>query len=780
MLDERKKRILIWGALGAVMLIIVLLAVLCGNPAEDTDLGNSSTPPQITDDVTDPITIPPNNVPKEDDNQDGEQDKKPAHSQNPEESNGQVNEETTGENGQGTSSDGTTHTEGQGNKKPVKVGKVNNLNGTVDGTTITLTWDKVDNATGYEIQVRLNEKDYVSVGQAITNNTTLNGFMPETEVWVKVRAYNTTMSATIYGSFSKEIKLDIPKDENSDQQGVTNIVVAQVANLTGTATYRTVTLNWDAVDNATGYEVYQQVNGNKYSLIGDTETNSYKVTDLKPGTTVRFKVRAYAISDNTRFYGDFSGVEKFTLKSLGKPINLKVNATSTTATITWDKVDGATGYEVYQKQSDGTYKLLHKVTTNSDKLTGLTPGSTIYIKVRAYVTEDSVDVYGAFSGVLKVVLSDGDTGTGDEDNPGGENPPGGGENPPGGGENPPGGGENPPGGGTTTPGGTTPGGTTPGGSTPGGSTEGDTGTTTPGGTTPGGTTPGGTTPGGSTPGGSTEGDTGTTTPGGTTPGGTTPGGTTPGGSTPGGSTEGDTGTTAPDGTTPGGTTPGGTTPGGSTPGGSTEGSTGTTTPGGNTPGGTTPGGTTPGGSTPGGSTEGSTGTTPPGGSEEPPSEGATTPGGTTPGGTTPGGTTPGGSTPGGSAEGSTGTTTPGGATPGGTTPGGSTPGGATPGGSTEGATGAMTPGASALPGGSTTPGGTTVPGGMAAPEGNVVPSGAEGMAAMSSDLMPANIYILPNSNLGNITIVMPEEKAEGSEDRHEEKIEYEEVEEDAA
>ena len=691
MLDERKKRILIWGALGAVMLIIVLLAVLCGNPAEDTDLGNSSTPPQITDDVTDPITIPPNNVPKEDDNQDGEQDKKPAHSQNPEESNGQVNEETTGENGQGTSSDGTTHTEGQGNKKPVKVGKVNNLNGTVDGTTITLTWDKVDNATGYEIQVRLNEKDYVSVGQAITNNTTLNGFMPETEVWVKVRAYNTTMSATIYGSFSKEIKLDIPKDENSDQQGVTNIVVAQVANLTGTATYRTVTLNWDAVDNATGYEVYQQVNGNKYSLIGDTETNSYKVTDLKPGTTVRFKVRAYAISDNTRFYGDFSGVEKFTLKSLGKPINLKVNATSTTATITWDKVDGATGYEVYQKQSDGTYKLLHKVTTNSDKLTGLTPGSTIYIKVRAYVTEDSVDVYGAFSGVLKVVLSDGDTGTGDEDNPGGENPPGGGENPPGGGENPPG-----------------------------------------------------------------------------------------GGSTPGGSTEGDTGTTAPDGTTPGGTTPGGTTPGGSTPGGSTEGSTGTTTPGGNTPGGTTPGGTTPGGSTPGGSTEGSTGTTPPGGSEEPPSEGATTPGGTTPGGTTPGGTTPGGSTPGGSAEGSTGTTTPGGATPGGTTPGGSTPGGATPGGSTEGATGAMTPGASALPGGSTTPGGTTVPGGMAAPEGNVVPSGAEGMAAMSSDLMPANIYILPNSNLGNITIVMPEEKAEGSEDRHEEKIEYEEVEEDAA
>ena len=707
MLDERKKRILIWGALGAVMLIIVLLAVLCGNPAEDTDLGNSSTPPQITDDVTDPITIPPNNVPKEDDNQDGEQDKKPAHSQNPEESNGQVNEETTGENGQGTSSDGTTHTEGQGNKKPVKVGKVNNLNGTVDGTTITLTWDKVDNATGYEIQVRLNEKDYVSVGQAITNNTTLNGFMPETEVWVKVRAYNTTMSATIYGSFSKEIKLDIPKDENSDQQGVTNIVVAQVANLTGTATYRTVTLNWDAVDNATGYEVYQQVNGNKYSLIGDTETNSYKVTDLKPGTTVRFKVRAYAISDNTRFYGDFSGVEKFTLKSLGKPINLKVNATSTTATITWDKVDGATGYEVYQKQSDGTYKLLHKVTTNSDKLTGLTPGSTIYIKVRAYVTEDSVDVYGAFSGVLKVVLSDGDTGTGDEDNPGGENPPGGGENPPGGGENPPGGG-------TTTPGGTTPGGTTPGGSTPGGSTEGDTGTTTPGGTTPGGTTPGGTTPGGSTPGGSTEGDTGTTTPGGTTPGGTTPGGTTPGGSTP------------------------------------------------------------------GGSTEGSTGTTPPGGSEEPPSEGATTPGGTTPGGTTPGGTTPGGSTPGGSAEGSTGTTTPGGATPGGTTPGGSTPGGATPGGSTEGATGAMTPGASALPGGSTTPGGTTVPGGMAAPEGNVVPSGAEGMAAMSSDLMPANIYILPNSNLGNITIVMPEEKAEGSEDRHEEKIEYEEVEEDAA
>ena len=80
---------------------------------------------------------------------------------------------------------------------------------------------------------------------------------------------------------------------------------------------------------------------------------------------------------------------------------LKVKAGSEKATLSWNKVAGASGYEVYMAASkNGTYR---KITTIKKGATvtytkkGLRANRTYYFKVRAYKTVDGKNVYSEYS-----------------------------------------------------------------------------------------------------------------------------------------------------------------------------------------------------------------------------------------------------------------------------------------------------------------------------------------------------------------------------------------------
>ena len=66
----------------------------------------------------------------------------------------------------------------------------------------------------------------------------------------------------------------------------------------------------------------------------------------------------------------------------------KKTTTKTSATISWSKVSGASGYEIYRSTSKtGTYKKVATVKSGSKvtyKDTGLSKNKTYYYKVRAY------------------------------------------------------------------------------------------------------------------------------------------------------------------------------------------------------------------------------------------------------------------------------------------------------------------------------------------------------------------------------------------------------------
>lgn len=146
-----------------------------------------------------------------------------------------------------------------------------------------------------------------------------------------------------------------------------------------------------------------------YSYNGTAKTPAVTVTDngitLKKNTdyTVSYK-NNNAIGTATVTItgkGNYTGVKTLTFNiNPAKVTSLKQSAAYSTANIkmSWTKVKGAAGYEVYRGDTkNGSYKLLKTVTTNTCTNSGLKAGSKYYYKVRAYKTVNGKKVYGAYS-----------------------------------------------------------------------------------------------------------------------------------------------------------------------------------------------------------------------------------------------------------------------------------------------------------------------------------------------------------------------------------------------
>ncbi len=105
--------------------------------------------------------------------------------------------------------------------------------------------------------------------------------------------------------------------------------------------------------------------------------------------------------------GNYTGTKTLTFKiNPAKTTSFKQSATYTTTSIkmSWAKVTGAAGYEIYRSdEKSGTYKLIKTVTTNSCTNSGLKAGSKYYYKVRAYKTVNGKKVYGVYSDVKSMI-----------------------------------------------------------------------------------------------------------------------------------------------------------------------------------------------------------------------------------------------------------------------------------------------------------------------------------------------------------------------------------------
>ncbi len=259
-------------------------------------------------------------------------------------------------------------------------------------TAVTVSWTQVEGATGYDVfRSESQDATYVHLGSVSEPSRNCPGLTTGQTYYFKVRAYKTVNGSKVYSAFSSVVSA-VAKP--SAPTGVKTVVTSTTA----------VTVSWEAVSGASGYDVFRsESKDSNYVHLGSVTTTSRSCPGLTTGQTYYFKVRAYKTVNGSKVYSAFSSVVSAVAKP-SAPTSVKAEATSSTAvTVSWGAVSGATGYDVFRSESkDSGYVHLGSVTTTSRSCPGLTIGQTYYFKVRSYKTVNGSKVYSAFSSVVSV------------------------------------------------------------------------------------------------------------------------------------------------------------------------------------------------------------------------------------------------------------------------------------------------------------------------------------------------------------------------------------------
>ena len=191
-------------------------------------------------------------------------------------------------------------------------------------------------------------------------------------------------------------------NNNNNNTNVSNNVI-KVGNVSGlknkTQDQKSITVKWNKIPDATGYELEKyDTSKKKYVNIKTLTDISNKVTGLKVATTYKFRVRAYKIVKGIKYYGNYSDVIKLTTKTKTPSIS-KLTAGKKKVTVKYKKVSGASGYQI-QYSANSKFKKVNK-STNTTKLSktvkSLKSKKKYYVRIRTYRNINGKKIYSSWS-----------------------------------------------------------------------------------------------------------------------------------------------------------------------------------------------------------------------------------------------------------------------------------------------------------------------------------------------------------------------------------------------
>ena len=208
------------------------------------------------------------------------------------------------------------------------------LSATKDG--VRFSWDICDGVSGYRLFIKKNG-EWVKIAD-IDN--------PHTSVYLYTDVEKGTKYQFSIRTFAKGTKGTKWGARTSKTITYPDFTKAKITS--NTATNSSVTLNWDKVEDATGYRVYVLKN-NKWTYYKGIKKTTYKVTGLEASTEYKFKVRAYYQANGKTTWGTYSDV--VTVVTEGKTVkasrvaNLKKYFTDDTWSVKLSNMVDNDGYK---------------------------------------------------------------------------------------------------------------------------------------------------------------------------------------------------------------------------------------------------------------------------------------------------------------------------------------------------------------------------------------------------------------------------------------------------
>ncbi|MGE5472859.1 MAG: fibronectin type III domain-containing protein [Ignavibacteriales bacterium] len=234
-----------------------------------------------------------------------------------------------------------------------------NINFQKTPNSITASWNQVNGATSYDIDINNDStKEYSTCDLMLL----LPNLVPNTKYQLRVRACNSIAQTS---------------DWNQIYEVYTLLVTP--SNFSATPTSSSIMLNWNAVSGATSYDVQIDNNPEVYSV----QETSYQHNTAIQNKSYQYKVMAKSSSNNNTSNWA-TPITKMLL--LTAPANLRTTAiTSTSITLAWDAVSGATRYKIF----NGSGSFITETTNVSLVITGLDPDTQYGYKVSAVNGEEN-------------------------------------------------------------------------------------------------------------------------------------------------------------------------------------------------------------------------------------------------------------------------------------------------------------------------------------------------------------------------------------------------------
>ena len=245
--------------------------------------------------------------------------------------------------------------------------------------SLRINWEKAEGSTLYQVYRSTSPNGKYALLGTFDEDTTekiSTSLVTGQTYYYKVRGYRWVNGNRVFTPFSNILsgtpKLEAPTLKSVEPN-----------------TFDSLKINWEKADGAQYYQVYRSTYKTwGYRLLGtyDETTTSSLSRELGARDTYYYKVRSYRWVNGERVFSDYSNI--LTGKTrLPAPKATVSSNTSSSLKVSWEKVEGATYYQVYRSTSaNGNYVQLgtYDSDTTTKISTSLAKGKTYYYKVRCY------------------------------------------------------------------------------------------------------------------------------------------------------------------------------------------------------------------------------------------------------------------------------------------------------------------------------------------------------------------------------------------------------------
>lgn len=224
----------------------------------------------------------------------------------------------------------------------------------------------------------LSWADNTKTGTGSVTVTGINKYFASQTLTFKISAPAPTVTPT-----PKPTNTPTPKPTSTPAPKPSGTPAPAVVKLTAPAikastSWNSCTLRWNRINNARSYILYRKTNSGKYAKIKtlNANTTSYKDTKITIGNKYSYVIRASRKTSSGYIYSPTS--KAVTVKpNLLRP-STKLKTLKGKQILSWKKVPGATGYVLYQKKGNGSFKKVKTVSARNLNYTFKTSKNTTY------------------------------------------------------------------------------------------------------------------------------------------------------------------------------------------------------------------------------------------------------------------------------------------------------------------------------------------------------------------------------------------------------------------